>query len=321
MAICILCCGIIPAAFFFEVIPFNLIMGGYWEGRCMQWDPVTGYRFLPGKIKCSKLYDFRSDVEIGKEGFRCQLPLDKPSKAPVRLIILGHSMPFSAGCAEPEALHSRISETLLSKHNIQNACYNLSLPASTLLMQFSVLKQHAPFLKPTHVFYWGQDTCTKEDNRQLVNTLKNNIIYGYHYRKISPVKKNSVLKHSRMAKYLSACALWDSILKISYFPRAFRDLKMLSTLSIADAAASNMHIHEEQKHTGLQNEKEDQKEYSVNDMQRYCASSGVSFLKFTHDYLDDKWQSLSYPTDGHLTPSGIKQVAENLAAKIAGTAQ
>lgn len=243
--LCLLLSGFTLLGIFFEFIPLNLVLGGYWERPYCKWDPLTAYRFIPGNVKCSKLFDFRADIEIGKEGFRCRLPLDRQSDAPVRIMILGNSQAFSAGCDEPDSLHEQLSSILSSQYNIQNACYNLSLPSSLLLIQFDVLKKYAPVLKPTHVFYMGLTAGRESGVEKGKKEMQDKIVYGYRYTKIAGVDKNVALAYSGLAKCLTSETIWSNAASIDVLPRVVKDLLSFggAETDVADAATSPREIN------------------------------------------------------------------------------
>jgi hypothetical protein len=303
--------GFFFAFLFFELLPDNLVRGGVGERAYCRWDPITAFRFIPGEFMSSKLFDFRSHIKIGKEGFRCTLPLDKASDAPVRIIILGHSQPFSAGCDEPDSLHQRLVQTLSDKYHIKSVCYNFSLPHAKILDQLAVIKKYGPVLHPTHVFFWGREKDTEEDLKQRIKMFRDRIIYGYNFEVVPCMKKRRLLKYSCLVRCLSSATLWTSLSEKRHIPRAFYDLA--HSLGLIETKA----VHAKPVKDLVENTTVSSKEYSPKDIAKYCSSLGANFMMSI--WPPDP--SLVYPTDGHMTPAGIQQLADGLAEKIAGSIQ
>jgi hypothetical protein len=303
--------GVSLALGFFELLPDNLLWGGLWEGPYCVYNPLTGYRFLPGELVCSKLFDFRTLLKIGKDGFRCTLPLDRSSDVSVRIILLGMSQPFSAGCDEPDSLHQRLMQILYDTYQLKSVCYNLSLPNSGILTQLDVLRKYAPVLHPTHVFYWGPPSDTYAKREEWNETFRERIIFGFNFPAFPIMRKSPLIKYSRLIRYLSAESLWRAASEKRHIPKALYDLT--DSLGLVEAKTK----HTEPVKDSFEDIRGDVNVHSYKEIGAYCTSIGAHFMVSIWP-PDMSWV---YPTDIHMTPAGIKQLANGLAANIARSIQ
>ena len=216
--------GLVLSLIFFELFPDNLLRGGYWENGCMKWDDITGYRLTPGTVVCSKLFDFKTLLKIGKDGFRCTYDLNKTSDAPIRIILLGDSQPFSPGCEEEDSLPTQLEKDLFREYHLNAVCYNLSLPSASLLGQLGVLVKYASAIRPTHVIYWGKETDADDIYKQSLVDYQNQIAFGYYSQKwVSFMRNSALIKYSGMVRGLSSMGIWDVIKITKITPKAVDD--------------------------------------------------------------------------------------------------
>jgi hypothetical protein len=298
--------GMLAAFPAFEIFPENLVRGGYWEGSFCRPDPLTGYRFRPGRQYCSKLFDFRVRVEIGEQGFRCTRPLDRPAEAEIRAVFLGHSQAFCAGCDEEETLHVRVEAILAERHNLEAACYNLSLPGTGLVSQIKILEKYAPALRPTHVLYWGPRSEYASAHPNLVRRLKDQIVGGYMMRRAEGVPRTGLLGHSGLLRLALGAPTWETL--------GHRRIPPQTALDVAGLF-------------GLRSEEDPQPETTreaavrgalrlPKEMAAFCRERGADFFHYRWEWTGDTY---TYPRDDHVTPEGIDRIAETLASRIART--
>jgi hypothetical protein len=295
--------GVLAAFLAFEIFPDNLTRGGYWPGPYCRPDPLTGYRFLGGDRVCSKLFDFRCRLRIGPDGFRCTHPLDRPSGAPVRVIVLGHSQAFCAGCGEEDALHGRLEEALRERHGIAATCYNLALPGSDLLTDLAVLETFGPALEPTHVFHWGAGRTHVGLHEQRIRRLENRIVAGYAVRRVPGIPKTPWLGRTGLLRVCLGAPAWETLGKRRVVPKAVRD----TAGSVGLWADGEKTAGPLLPPLGALRRR--------SELAACARRLGATFLPFDADGLPPL---RPYPTDVHATPANIRDLAEALADLIAG---
>ncbi|MCB2186058.1 MAG: hypothetical protein KQJ78_06545 [Deltaproteobacteria bacterium] len=295
-----------------ELFPENILRGGYWEGPWMRPDPLSVYRLLPGKVTCSFLYDFKAEITVGKDGFRSLLPLDHRSEKSCRIIILGHSQPFSAGCGDEESLQYYLAKVLKKKYHIDADIYNFSLPGSSLISQFNLLKKYGPTLAPTHVFYWGEPfDCIADWQKDLRNTVVREK-FGYVANGWCPLGKWDVIrKWSLLARDYTSRSYIGTVRMMHVIPVALEDLYALCTG--AKVSWTSLESGQEAAPHAPPPRPQD---VSYKDMEKYVKQTlGADFLYSRLWHKD--WDR--FPKNNHLSPKGSKKAAVWLAAWIAKT--
>lgn len=291
--------GLVLALLFIEWLPENLLRSGVFEGPFYRPDPLTGVRLQAGTLTLSRLYGYRAAAEIGRDGFRTRLPLDAPAPVPIRVLIVGPSLPFSAGCAEEQALHTRLRLALRHRHGLDAAVYNLAQPNQPTGVSLALLRRYAPRIDPTHVYFWGGAEATADASAGYIARMDRGWAHGY----FSPawitafgLKDSWLVEHSRLIRLFATREFWRQVkngVAHAVFPPA--GAMPAPPVEASASAPSRADV--------------------LADMARETQASGRVFIYSTGLPLP----IYQFPGDGHMSPRGIDLLAGRLAERIAAT--
>lgn len=291
--------GGLLALLFVEVLPENLLRGGVFEGPFYDPDTLTGVHYQAGPLMLSHLYSYRAAAEIGKDGFRTRLPLDRPALARIRVLILGPSLPFSSGCTEAEALHTRLESELKGRYALDAAIYNLALPNQPTAVSLSVLQRYAGTLSPTHIYYWGLGDNDPDRGVEYIARMRN----GWNHRYYSAgwisffgLEKSRLQEHSRLLRVFFSRDFWRNV---------------SSAVLPSGLLAINKHLPD----TSLKTEPATPAltNRQLLDIMTQSASMEGRVFIYSTGLPAPRYQ---FPHNGHMSPRGISLLAEHLAATI-----
>jgi len=285
--------GVLLALLWVELLPENLLRAGVFEGPYYRPEPLTGVHFQAGALTLSRLYSYRAAAEIGADGFRTRLPLDMPAPPPIRVLILGHSMPFSAGCAEEEALHTRLALALRDRHGLDAAVYNLAQPNQPTGVGLALLRHYGQRIDPSHVYFWGGADEFADTSVGYIALMHRGWAHGYFssgWITAFGLKDSWLVEHSRLFRLFATREFWRQ-----------------ATLGLPHPASAQPAPPAEASAPS--------RARLLADMARETRAAGRVFIYSTGLPVP----AYRFPGDTHMTPRGIDRLAGQLAERIAAT--